>query len=195
MPGDLHKLWRTRDPKGYHVEYGYSTMGYEIAGGLGVKLAAPDRDVYVMVGDGSFLMMAQEIVTAVQEGVDLRIVLVQNHGFASIGALSESLGSQRFGTAYRTPEDLAKVAEGLGATVHRATSLDELEAGLRGATGVTLVQIETDPLVSAPDSEAWWDVPVAEVSGLDSTRSARETYAENKQTQQQYLNPRERVTP
>jgi 3D-(3,5/4)-trihydroxycyclohexane-1,2-dione acylhydrolase (decyclizing) len=195
MPGDLHKLWRTRDPKGYHVEYGYSTMGYEIAGGLGVKLAAPDRDVYVMVGDGSFLMMAQEIVTAVQEGVDLKIVLVQNRGFASIGALSESLGSQRFGTAYRTQEDLAKVAEGLGATVHRARSLDDLEAALRGATGVTVVQIETDPLVSAPDSEAWWDVPVAEVSGLDSTRAARETYAENKQTQQQYLNPRERVTP
>ena len=150
MPGDLHKLWRTRDPKGYHVEYGYSCMGYEIAGGLGVKLAAPDRDVYVMVGDGSFLMMAQEIVTAVQEGVDLRIVLVQNRGFASIGALSESLGSQRFGTKYRTHEDLAKVAEGLGATVVRATTLDELEAGLRAATGVTVVQIETDPLVPAP---------------------------------------------
>jgi 3D-(3,5/4)-trihydroxycyclohexane-1,2-dione acylhydrolase (decyclizing) len=195
MPGDLHKLWRTRDPKGYHVEYGYSTMGYEIAGGLGVKLAAPDRDVYVMVGDGSFLMMAQEIVTAVQEGVDLKIVLVQNRGFASIGALSESLGSQRFGTAYRTQEDLAKVAEGLGATVHRAKSLDDLEVALRGASGVTVVQIETDPLVSAPDSEAWWDVPVAEVSGLDSTRAARETYDEHKQTQQQYLNPRERVTP
>ena len=148
-----------------------------------------------MVGDGSFLMMAQEIVTAVQEGVDLRIVLVQNRGFASIGALSESLGSQRFGTSYRTQEDLAKVAEGLGATVHRAKGLDDLEAALRGATGVTVVQIETDPRVSAPDSEAWWDVPVAEVSGLDSTRAARETYDENKQTQQQYLNPRERVTP
>ena len=195
MPGDLHKLWRTRDPKGYHVEYGYSCMGYEIAGGLGIKLAAPDREVYVMVGDGSFLMMAQEIVTAVQEGVKLNIVLVQNHGFASIGALSESVGSQRFGTAYRTREDLALVAEGLGATVHRATSLDELEAGLRSASGVTVVHIETDPLVPAPDSEAWWDVPVAEVSGLDSTRDARETYDENKRTQQQYLNPRERVTP
>jgi 3D-(3,5/4)-trihydroxycyclohexane-1,2-dione acylhydrolase (decyclizing) len=195
MPGDLHKLWRTRDPKGYHVEYGFSCMGYEIAGGLGVKLAAPDREVYVMVGDGSFLMMAQEIVTAVQEGVKLNIVLVQNHGFASIGALSESLGSQRFGTKYRTREDLAAVAEGLGATVVRATTLDELEAGLRGAGGVTVVQIETDPLVPSPSSEAWWDVPVAEVAGLDSTRAARETYEDNKQTQQQYLNPREKVTP
>ena len=96
MPGDLHKLWRTRDPKGYHVEYGFSCMGYEIAGGLGVKMAvddtSDDRDVFVMVGDGSYLMMAQELVTAVQEGVKLIVVLVQNHGFASIGALSESLG-------------------------------------------------------------------------------------------------------
>jgi 3D-(3,5/4)-trihydroxycyclohexane-1,2-dione acylhydrolase (decyclizing) len=140
-------------------------------------------------------MMAQEIVTAVQEDVKLTIVLVQNHGFASIGALSESVGSQRFGTAYRTREDLAMVAEGLGATVHRATTLDELEAGLRAATGVTVVEVQTDPLVGAPDSEAWWDVPVAEVSGLDSTRAAREAYEENKQTQQTYLNPRERVTP
>src|SRR6188472_1077352 len=101
MPGDLHKLWRTRDPKGYHVEYGYSCMGYEIAGGLGVRLACPDRDVFVMVGDGSYLMMATELVTAVQEGIKIITVLVQNHGFASIGSLSESLGSQRFGTAYR----------------------------------------------------------------------------------------------
>ena len=103
MPGDLHKLWRTRDPKGYHVEYGYSTMGYEIAGGLGVKMAAPDREVFVMVGDGSYLMMAQEIVTAVAEGIKLTIVLVQNHGYASIGALSESVGSQRFGTEVPLP--------------------------------------------------------------------------------------------
>ncbi len=195
MPGDLHKLWRTRDPKGYHVEYGYSCMGYEIAGGLGVKLAAPDREVYVMVGDGSFLMMAQEIVTAVQEGVELRIVLVQNHGFASIGALSESVGSQRFGTKYSTREDLALVAEGLGASVHRAKTLDELEAGLRDATGVPSSRSRPTRSSARPDSEAWWDVPVAEVSGLDTTRAARETYEENKQTQQQYLTTRERVTP
>jgi len=204
MPGDLHKLWRTRDPKGYHVEYGFSCMGYEIAGGLGVKLAAPDREVYVMVGDGSFLMMAQEIVTAVQEEIKLTIVLVQNHGFASIGALSESVGSQRFGTSYRTrggdllPVDLAAVAAGLGADVHRATTVAELEAALREAAAsprVTVVEIQTDPLVGAPDSEAWWDVPVAEVAGLDSTRAARAAYDENKQTQQPYLSPREKVTP
>ena len=196
MPGDLHKLWRTRDPKGYHVEYGFSCMGYEIAGGLGVKLAAPDREVYVMVGDGSFLMMAQEIVTAVQEQIKLTIVLVQNHGFASIGALSESLGSQRFGTRYRgrdgehLPVDLAAVAAGLGADVHRATTIAELEAALREAAAsprITVVEIQTDPLVGAPDSEAWWDVPVAEVAALDSTRAARETYEQNKRTQRQYV--------
>jgi len=196
MPGDLHKLWRTRDPKGYHVEYGFSCMGYEIAGGLGVKLAAPDREVYVMVGDGSFLMMAQEIVTAVQEEIKLTIVLVQNHGFASIGALSESVGSQRFGTRYRgrdgevLPVDLAAVAAGLGAEVHRATSVAELEAALLEAAAsprLTVVEIQTDPLVGAPDSEAWWDVPVAEVAGLDSTRAARETYEQNKRTQRQYV--------
>ena len=104
MPGDLHKLWRTRDRKGYHVEYGYSCMGYEVAGGIGVRMAEPDRDVFVMVGDGSYLMMATELVTAVQEGVKVIVVLVQNHGFASIGSLSESLGSQRFGTSYRYRE-------------------------------------------------------------------------------------------
>ena len=127
MPGDLHKLWRTRDPKGYHVEYGYSCMGYEVAGGLGVRLACPDRDVFVMVGDGSYLMMATELVTAVQEGIKIITVLVQNHGFASIGSLSESLGSQRFGTKYRyrnpqtgrldgdkLPVDLAANAASLG---------------------------------------------------------------------------------
>ncbi|MGZ4611450.1 MAG: 3D-(3,5/4)-trihydroxycyclohexane-1,2-dione acylhydrolase (decyclizing), partial [Actinomycetes bacterium] len=142
MPGDLHKLWRTRDPKGYHVEYGFSCMGYEIAGGLGVKMAAPDREVFVLVGDGSYLMMAQELVTAVQEGVKLVVVLVQNHGFASIGALSESLGSQRFGTRYRyrsgggrldgdvLPIDLAANAESLGADVFRVTTIDELRTAL-----------------------------------------------------------------
>ena len=130
LPGDLHKLWRARDPKGYHMEYGYSCMGYEIAGGLGVKMAAPDRDVYVLVGDGSYLMMAQEIVTAVQEGIKITIVLLDNHGFASIGGLSEAVGSGGFGTRYRyrnaatgeldgevLPVDLAANAASLGAHV------------------------------------------------------------------------------
>jgi 3D-(3,5/4)-trihydroxycyclohexane-1,2-dione acylhydrolase (decyclizing) len=209
MPGDLHKLWRTRDPKGYHVEYGFSCMGYEIAGGLGVKMAEPDREVYVMVGDGSYLMMAQEIVTAVQEGLKLTIVVVQNHGFASIGALSESLGSQRFGTRYRyrnpatgaldgdlLPVDLAANAASLGAEVRNATTVEELEAALREARGsrrTTVVHIQTDPLVPAPSSEAWWDVPVAEVSALDSTRDARAAYEQDKRGQRTYLSTREEV--
>jgi 3D-(3,5/4)-trihydroxycyclohexane-1,2-dione acylhydrolase (decyclizing) len=203
MPGDLHKLWRTRDPKGYHVEYGYSCMGYEIAGGLGAKMACPDRDVYVMVGDGSYLMMAQELVTAVQEGVKLIVVLVQNHGFASIGELSETLGSQRFGTWYRyrnpatgrldgdvLPVDLAANAESLGVAVLRARTIDDLTAALRrakGESGPVLVHVETDPLVPAPSSESWWDVPVAEVSELESTRQARKTYEANKDSQRPYL--------
>ena len=141
MPGDLHKLWRTRDPKGYHVEYGYSCMGYEIAGGLGVKLAEPGREVYVLVGDGSYLMMASELVTAVAEGVKLIVVLVQNHGFASIGGLSETVGVQRFGTRYRyrnpqtgrldggiLPVDLAANAASLGVRVLRAETIAELRA-------------------------------------------------------------------
>ena len=194
MPGDLHKLWRTRDPKGYHVEYGYSTMGYEIAGGLGIKLAAPDREVFVMVGDGSYLMMAQEIATAVAEGIKLTIVLVQNHGYQSIGALSESVGSQRFGTAYRyrgtdekLPIDLAANAASLGARAIDTHTLDEFEAALREAAAsdvTTVVQVHTDPSISAPDSEAWWDVPVAEVAALDSTRAARAEYERDKATQQ-----------
>jgi 3D-(3,5/4)-trihydroxycyclohexane-1,2-dione acylhydrolase (decyclizing) len=204
MPGDLHKLWRTRDPKGYHVEYGYSCMGYEIAGGLGVAMAAPDRDVFVMCGDGSYLMMAQELVTAVQEGVKLVVVLVQNHGFASIGELSESLGSQRFGTRYRyrdaasgrldggvLPVDLAANAESLGVRVLRADGVADLRAKLAEAKahtgGPVLVHVETDPLVPAPGSESWWDVPVAEVSEVDSTRQARKAYEQSKASQRPYL--------
>jgi 3D-(3,5/4)-trihydroxycyclohexane-1,2-dione acylhydrolase (decyclizing) len=206
MPGDLHKLWRTRDPKGYHVEYGYSCMGYEIAGGMGVRMAAPDRDVFVMVGDGSFLMMSQELVTAVSEGIKIIVVLVQNQGFASIGALSESLGSQRFGTRYRfrdpdthrldgdvLPVDLAANAESLGVRVLRASGVEELRKALREAKehqrGPVLVHVETDPLVDAPDSESWWDVPVSEVAGIESTRTARATYDEHKQRQRPYVRP------
>ncbi len=203
LPGDLHKLWRTRDSKGYHVEYGYSCMGYEIAGGLGVKMAAPDRDVYVMVGDGSYLMLCTELVTAVQEGIKLVIVLVQNQGFASIGALSESLGSQRFGTAYRfrnpatgrldgdfLPVDLAANAASLGADVLCATTVEAFRSALlkaRDAARTTVVYVETDPLIAAPSSQAWWDVPVAEVSELATTGRARDTYDAEKQRQRPYL--------
>jgi 3D-(3,5/4)-trihydroxycyclohexane-1,2-dione acylhydrolase (decyclizing) len=206
MPGDLHKLWRTRDPKGYHVEYGYSCMGYEIAGGVGVRMACPDRDVYIMVGDGSYLMMAQELVTAVQEGIKVIVVLVQNHGFASIGALSEELGAQRFGTAYRyrneetgrldggkLPIDLAANAESLGVHVLRSGSVGEFRTALEKAKqhqgGPVLVHVETDPLVPAPDSESWWDVPVSEVSALATTVDARKTYDTHKAQQRLHVSP------
>jgi 3D-(3,5/4)-trihydroxycyclohexane-1,2-dione acylhydrolase (decyclizing) len=188
------------------MEYGYSCMGYEIAGGIGVRMAAPDRDVFVMVGDGSYLMMSQELVTAVSERIKVIVVLVQNHGFASIGALSELVGSQRFGTRYRfrnpethrldgdvLPVDLAANAESLGVRVLRASGVAELRKALVEAKehegGPVLVHVETDPLVSAPDSESWWDVPVPGASGLESTRQARATYEESKGSQRQYLRP------
>jgi 3D-(3,5/4)-trihydroxycyclohexane-1,2-dione acylhydrolase (decyclizing) len=204
MPGDLHKLWRTRDPKGYHVEYGYSCMGYEIAGGVGVRMACPDRDVFIMVGDGSYLMMAQELVTAVQEGIKVIVVLVQNHGFASIGALSEEVGSQRYGTRYRyrneetgrldgakLPVDLAANAESLGVHVLRTSTVEEFRVALEKAKqhegGPVMVHVETDPLVPAPSSESWWDVPVAEVSALDTTTQARQIYDDHKTEQRLHL--------
>jgi 3D-(3,5/4)-trihydroxycyclohexane-1,2-dione acylhydrolase (decyclizing) len=203
MPGDLHKLWRTRDPKGYHVEYGYSCMGYEVAGGVGVRLACPDRDVFVMVGDGSYLMMATELVTAVQEGIKIITVLVQNHGFASIGSLSESLGSQRFGTSYRyrnpdsrrlngakLPVDLAANAASLGVEVIKSSTAGEFAEAIKAAKAAdhsVVIYVETDPLIGAPDSESWWDVPVSETSTLDSTQRARKTYDEHKATQKLFL--------
>ncbi|MBW0093836.1 3D-(3,5/4)-trihydroxycyclohexane-1,2-dione acylhydrolase (decyclizing) [Pseudonocardia sp. KRD-184] len=203
MPGDLQMLWRARDRKGYHVEYAFSCMGYEIAGALGVKMAARvdpagDREVWALVGDGSYLMMASEIVTAVSEGIKLNLVLVQNHGFASIGALSESLGSQRFGTSYRyrgesgrfdgavLPVDLAANAESLGAEVIRVRTIEEFRDAIkhcRAATRTTAIHIETDPLAPVPDPDSWWDVPVSEVSALESTRDARTTYEARKAAQ------------
>jgi 3D-(3,5/4)-trihydroxycyclohexane-1,2-dione acylhydrolase (decyclizing) len=203
MPGDLQMLWRARDPKQYHVEYGYSCMGYEIAGGLGAKMAAPDREVFVLVGDGSYLMMAQEIVTAVSEGIKLNIVLVQNQGFGSIGSLSESLGSQRFGTWYRyrdpssgrldgdvLPVDLAANAASLGADVIRTRTVKELQAALaqsRASDRTTVTYIEADPLAPVPSSESWWDVPVSQTSALDSTQQARTAYETAKRDQKLYL--------
>jgi 3D-(3,5/4)-trihydroxycyclohexane-1,2-dione acylhydrolase (decyclizing) len=194
MPGDLHKLWRTRDPKAYHVEYGYSTMGYEIAGGLGVKLAEPDREVYVMVGDGSYLMMAQELVTSIQERAKLTVVLVDNEGFASIGGLSRSKGTAGFGTRYRyrtdgslgddaahsdgesLPVDLALNAQGLGAHVIRARNIEELRDGLVAAKAVertVVIHIPVDRYIGVPGYETWWEVPVAEVSESPEVNQAR----------------------
>ena len=192
LPGDLHKLWRTRDPKGYHVEYGYSCMGYEIAGGLGVKMADPSRDVYVMVGDGSYLMMSSEIVTSIQEGYKLIIIVLDNHGFSSIGGLSQSVGSAGFGTDYRfrNPEtgqldgaplqvDFAANAESLGAHTIRVVSRDDLELALEEARGedrTTVIVAEVDKEMRVPGYESRWDVAIAEVSEVDAVRNAREKY-------------------
>jgi 3D-(3,5/4)-trihydroxycyclohexane-1,2-dione acylhydrolase (decyclizing) len=187
MPGDLHKLWRTRDPKGYHVEYGYSCMGYEIAGGMGVKLAAPDRDVYVLVGDGSYLMLPGELVTAVEQNVKLTIVLVDNRGYASIGSLSRSLGTEGFGTALEAEVDLAANAESLGARVVRAETLDELRDALRDAAAVTVIVVTTDRARGVPSYESWWDVPVAEVSEAATVRAAREEYEHAKLAERRFL--------
>jgi 3D-(3,5/4)-trihydroxycyclohexane-1,2-dione acylhydrolase (decyclizing) len=214
-PGDLHKLWRARDPagKGYHVEYGYSCMGYEIPGGMGVKLAAPEREVYVLVGDGSYLMLPGELVTAVAERVPIVVVLVDNHGYASIGALSRSVGSRGFGTHYRRgangavpvddagghalaqpadvlPVDLAANAESLGARVIRTRTVAELRRALedaRGADGPVVVHIEADRYAGVPGYESWWDVPVAEVSEDDTVRAAREAYERARGAQRIHL--------
>lgn len=202
MPGDLHKLWRARDPKSYHVEYGYSCMGYEVAGGLGAKLAAPDREVFVMVGDGSYLMMAQELVTAIQEHQKLIVVLVQNHGYASIGGLSRSIGSEGFGTRYRyrlpdgrlegdlLPVDLAANAASLGARVIEAGSVAELRDGLKQAVEsdtTTVVHVEADPHVSVPVYGSWWDVAVAEVSESGAIGYARDEYEKAKAKERTFL--------
>ena len=209
MPGDLHKLWRVRDRKGYHVEYGYSCMGYEVPASLGIRLADESRDVFAMVGDGGYLMMPTELVTAVQEHIKVIVVLVQNHGFHSIGSLSVELGSQRFGTKYRyrdagshrldgdvLPVDLAANARSLGVHVIEVTSPGELEKAVRMAkeaqdSGPIVIHVNTDPLVYAPDSQAWWDVPVSQVAALDSTNDAYDRYLGHQAGQRPLLAPAE----
>jgi 3D-(3,5/4)-trihydroxycyclohexane-1,2-dione acylhydrolase (decyclizing) len=192
MPGDLHKLWRTRQPGGYHMEYGYSCMGYEIAGGLGVKMANPDSEVYVLIGDGSYLMMAQEIVTSLQEGYKLNIVLLDNHGFASIGGLSRSCGNEGMGTNYRyrrganydgetLPVDFAANAASLGAHAVRARTHEEVASAIQAMrkekrTNVVVVETAYDERV--PGYESWWDVAVAEISERETVRAARGKYEE-----------------
>jgi len=213
LPGDLHKLWRVRDPLGYHVEYAFSCMGYEIAGGLGAKRGllalGDDRDVIVMVGDGSYLMLHSELATAVAEGIKIILVLIQNEGYASIGHLSESTGSDRFGTRYRyldkgarnfesgellTAVDLAANARSYGIDVVEirpgARAVEQLSAAIKAAktsTTSTLIHINSDPFVYAPDGEGWWDVPVAQVSELESTRQARAEYVEQQKMQRPLL--------
>ncbi|MER7926846.1 3D-(3,5/4)-trihydroxycyclohexane-1,2-dione acylhydrolase (decyclizing) [Streptomyces sp. NPDC096057] len=206
LPGDLHKLWRTRSFDQYHVEYGYSCMGYEIPAAIGVKLAAPDRPVWALVGDGTYLMMPTEIVTAVQEGIAIKVVLIQNHGYASIGGLSESVGGERFGTAYRhrspadgsctgapLPVDLAANAASLGMRVLRAKTVGDLREALaeaRAADTPTCVYVETetaDTVSGAPPAQAWWDVPVAATATRSSAVKARELYERHVSTRRRHL--------
>jgi 3D-(3,5/4)-trihydroxycyclohexane-1,2-dione acylhydrolase (decyclizing) len=202
-PGDLHKLWRTRTPNGYHMEYGYSCMGYEIPAAIGAKMADPSREVYVFLGDGTYQMMPSEIVTSVQEGIKIIIVLVDNHGFGSIGALSRSLGQGGFGTGYRfrSPAsgqldgeplkvDFAANARSLGAHALTASTLEELKEALKKAKTLdrtTVIVVETDPAVSVPGYESWWDVAVAEVSEMESVRAARVRYVEERKRERHHL--------
>jgi 3D-(3,5/4)-trihydroxycyclohexane-1,2-dione acylhydrolase (decyclizing) len=202
-PGDLHKLWRTRSPNGYHMEYGFSCMGYEIPGAMGAKLADPGREVYVFLGDGTYLMMPSEIVTSVQEGIKIIIVLVDNHGFASIGSLSRSLGQGGFGTRYRARNEATKQLDGdvlqvdfaanarsLGAHALKAATLDELKKALEQAKTLdrtTVIVVETDVSTGVPGYESWWDVAVAEVSELESVREARARYEEARKRERYFL--------
>jgi len=202
-PGDLHKLWRTRTPNGYHMEYGYSCMGYEIPGAMGAKIADPSREVFVFLGDGTYLMMPSEIVTSVQEGIKLIIVLVDNHGFASIGGLSKSLGQCGFGTSYRfrsktsaqldgdwIPVDFAANAASLGAHAIRARNLAELKTALAEAKAMdrtTVIVVETDREARVPGYDSWWDVAVAEVSSTASVREARARYEEARKSERYHL--------
>ncbi|MBK9745457.1 MAG: 3D-(3,5/4)-trihydroxycyclohexane-1,2-dione acylhydrolase (decyclizing) [Chloroflexi bacterium] len=203
LPGDLHKLWRTRDPRAYHLEYGFSTMGYEIAGGLGAKLADPTREVYVMVGDASFLMMNSELVTMVQEGIKVTIIILDNHGYASIGGLSKSVGSDGFGTKYRQrtdtgqldgevlPLDFVKLCEGMGALTFKALNRDEFGDALERAREVTggpvCIVTEVDRRQRVGGYESWWDVSVAEVSENPDVQRARAAYEAAKQKERHYL--------
>ncbi|HEX8918208.1 MAG TPA: 3D-(3,5/4)-trihydroxycyclohexane-1,2-dione acylhydrolase (decyclizing), partial [Chloroflexota bacterium] len=202
LPGDLLRLWRPVDPKGYHLEYGYSCMGYEIAGGLGVKMADPSRDVYVLVGDGSYLMLSNEIVTSIQEGCKLTIVLLDNNGFRCIRGLQESSGTPAFGNEFRfrdaqtgalegsfIPIDFVKNAESLGAKAYYADSRESLQQALQRAaqeSRTTLIYVPIDREVQVPSYESWWDVPIAEVSGEESVTSARKAYVEARKKQRLY---------
>ncbi|HET9905988.1 MAG TPA: 3D-(3,5/4)-trihydroxycyclohexane-1,2-dione acylhydrolase (decyclizing) [Anaerolineales bacterium] len=202
-PGDLHKLWRAHQPNTYHLEYGYSCMGYEIPGAMGVKMADPAREIYAFVGDGTYLMMPSEIVTAVQEGIKLIIVLVNNHGFASIGGLSQSLGSNGFGTRYRArdsqsgqldgkhlPVDFAANARSLGANTISTSTMEEFKQALqdaRKATKTTVVVVETEREVRVPGYDSWWDVAVAETSSIDSVKKARAEYEESLKKERYFL--------
>jgi 3D-(3,5/4)-trihydroxycyclohexane-1,2-dione acylhydrolase (decyclizing) len=208
MPGDLHKLWRARHPKNFHMEYGYSCMGYEIAGGLGAKMAAPDREVYVIVGDGSYLMLSSDLATAVQEGIKLTVILWDNGGFKSIGSLSRSLGQDGFGTRFIYRKDgvlvgdsageaveplaidYAANARSLGADVIECATSDEYAAAIKAAHDsprTTVIVIKNDRYVGVPGYESWWDVQVAEVSESPSVQEARQNWEAKRQEERYFL--------
>lgn len=203
MPGDLLKLWRPEDPKAYHLEYGFSCMGYEIPAGLGVKMAEPDRETVVFIGDGSYLMMNSEIVTAVTEGLDFTIILVDNHGYQSIHGLQRSTGTPGFLNELRMRDaesgrldgpylklDLAAHARSLGAHAFSVDDADGLQSaleGARGLTGVRVIVVRTDPEKRVPSFGGWWDVPVAEVSARKEIRAARRDYDKGRSRQKRTL--------
>jgi 3D-(3,5/4)-trihydroxycyclohexane-1,2-dione acylhydrolase (decyclizing) len=187
LPGELHKLWRAPAAGGYHLEYGYSCMGYEIAGGLGVKMADPSREVFVLLGDGSYLMMNSEIATSVLMGRKLIVVVLDNHGFGCINRLQKSVGGESFNNLFDSVRadgevpaiDFATHAASLGARSEKVLSLAELEAALeraKAADRTTVIVIETDPAAATADGGAWWDVAVPEVSERPQVRAAREAY-------------------
>jgi 3D-(3,5/4)-trihydroxycyclohexane-1,2-dione acylhydrolase (decyclizing) len=193
LPGELHRLWQASKPGGYHVEYGYSCMGYEIAGGLGVKMAKPEREVIVMVGDGSYLMMNSEIATSVMLGLKLIIVVLDNGGFGCINRLQVATGGSPFnnllkgkGNSMVPRIDFAKAAESLGAIGRHVSSVAEIEAAVlegRSAERTTVVVIRTDPAQAMTAGGYWWDVPVAEVSSRPEVRTAHTNYVEAKKQQ------------
>lgn len=205
MPGDLLRLWRPTDSKSYHVEYGFSCMGYEIPAGIGVALAEPGRRVVVMIGDGSYLMMNSEIVTAVAENLNLTVVLVDNRAYMSIRGLQMECGSPSFGNElrHRNPEtgrtdgpvvnvDFVLHARGMGAQAVRAETLDELEAALKNAGdqgGVQVIVVPVNLRERVPGFDSWWDVPVAEVSGQEQVRRAREQYEARARAQRASFTP------
>jgi len=203
QPGDLHKLWRARTPNSYHMEYGYSCMGYEIPASLGVKMADPSREVYVWVGDGTYLMNPTEILTAVQEGIKVTIIVVDNSGFGSIGGLSASLGSEGFGTRFRRRDpqtgqlngaqlqvDFAANAASLGAEVFTPGSIADFKQVLRKTKELdhtSVIVIKTDREVRVPGYESWWDVAVAQVSKMPSVQKAREEYEKHRKNEKFFL--------
>ena len=204
LPGDLHKLWRTKNSKGFHLEYGYSCMGYEIPGGLGAKMADPKREVYVMCGDATYLMLPSDLITTIQESYKIIMILINNNGYASIGGLSESVGGGGFGTEFKyrkkendqiegdyLPVDLAKNAESLGAKVYKASGIDEFNEALKKAKKndqTTVIYVETvrDRKLDGY-AYSWWEVPVPEVSISEDVKKARKKYESDKKMQKKYL--------